>query len=320
MDLLERYLSAIARALPVAQAADIQAELRDVLLSRVEEQEERLGHPLSREELEALLMAFGHPLVVAGRYRRVQHLIGPEVFPFWWAGLKTTLAIVAAIYLVLTIVAIAAEGPQPVLIRLWPSLWTALLMTFAIVTLAGLCVERYAPARMLQRWKPRQLPPPGRKMRSPFDIAAEIAMGAAFILWWTGLLHFRNFVSAPDGVRIDMAPVWATWHWPILAYAVFEIGVNVYALARPGRSRVDSGLTLLRYVLGAALLTGVLQAGHWLVVSGAVHSSLGAEEISRNFDQGMRVGLLCAIAYFVVRAGWEILRLVTGRDVRVMGS
>lgn len=317
MDLLERYLSAIERALPAAQAADIQAELRDVLLSRVEEQEARLGHPLTRQELEALLMAFGHPLVVAGRYRQIQHLIGPEVFPFWWAGLKTTLSIVGGIYLVLVIVAIVAEGPQPVLMRLWPSLWTALLTTFAIVTLVGVCVERYLPARLLQRWKPRQLPPPGRKMRSPFDIAAEIAMGAVFILWWTGLLHFRNFVSPPDGLRIDMAPVWTTWHWPILAYAVFEIAVNVYALARPGQSRMISGLTLLRYALGAALLTGVLQAGHWLVVSGAVHSSLAAEEISRNFDQGMRVGLLCTIGYFAVRAGWEVLRLVTGRDVRV---
>lgn len=317
MDLLERYLSAIERALPAAQAADIKAELRDVLLTRIEEQEARSCHTLSREELEALLVAFGHPLLVAGRYRRTQHLIGPEVFPFWWAGLKTTLAIVGGIYLVLIIVSIVAEGPQPVLMRLWPSLWTATLTTFAITTLVGVCVERYLPARMLQRWKPRQLPPPGRKMRSAFDIAAEIAMGAAFILWWTGVLHFRNFVSAPDGLRIDMAPVWTTYHWPILAYAAFEIGVNGYALAKPGMSRVNTTLSLLRYSLGAALLTGVLQAGHWLVVSGAVHSSLAADQIARNFDRGMRVGLLCTIAYFAVRAGWEVLRLVTGRDVRV---
>src|SRR6185369_11222751 len=97
MNLVERYLAAIERG--QAQAADIKAELRDVLLSRIEEQEEKLGHPLTRAELEALLVDFGHPLVVAGRYRRIQHLIGPEVFPFWWAALKTTLAVLAGVYL-----------------------------------------------------------------------------------------------------------------------------------------------------------------------------------------------------------------------------
>ncbi len=320
MDLVERYLSAIERALPAAQAADIKAELRDVLLSRVEEEEARLGHPLTREELEALLLAFGHPLVVAGGYRRVQHLIGPEVFPFWWAALKTTLAIVGGIYLVLTLVAIGAEGPQPVMLRLWPSLWTALLLSFAIVTLVGVCMELYAPARVLQKWKPGQLPPAGRKMRPQFDIASEIAMGVVFILWWIGLLHFGNLVPTPPAPQIGMAPVWTTYHWPILAYAAFEVGVNLYALARPGQSRVNSALALIRYSLGAAILSGVLQAGHWLVVSGAFDSSRGAEEIARNFDRGMRVGLLATIAYFAVRAGWEALRLITRRDVRVMGT
>jgi hypothetical protein len=80
MDLLDRYLAAIARHLPDAQKADVTAELRDVLLSQIEDEEARLGRPLERKELEALLVRFGHPLTVSGRYRKVQHLIGPEVF------------------------------------------------------------------------------------------------------------------------------------------------------------------------------------------------------------------------------------------------
>lgn len=320
MDLVERYLAAVERGLPTAQAADIKAELRDVLLSRVEEQEERLGHPLTREELEALLVEFGHPLVVAGRYRKIQHLIGPDIFPFWWAALKTTLSIVAGVYLVLTIVAIAAEGQESVMGRLWPSLWTAGLMTFAIVTLVGVTMEFYVPARVLHKWRPRQLPPAGRKMRSRFEIAAEIGMGIVFLLWWSGLIHFRHLLPAPTWLQIDMAPVWTAYHWPIFAYAVFEIGVNLYALAKPGQSRMNGALALLRYGAGAVILTGVLQAGHWLVVSGEPISSWSAEQIARNFDTGMRVGLLATIAYFAVRAAWEALRLVTGREARLMGT
>ena len=43
----------------------------------MEEKEESLGRPLTRNEMEALLKAFGHPLIVAGRYRTFNHLIGP---------------------------------------------------------------------------------------------------------------------------------------------------------------------------------------------------------------------------------------------------
>ena len=114
MDLIERYVAAVGCELPSKQAADIETELRDVLLSRVEEQEEGLGRPLTRPELEALLIDFGHPLTVSGRYRRTQHLIGPEIFPFWWAAVKVMLSIVAGIYLVLIIIGILTDKtPAP---------------------------------------------------------------------------------------------------------------------------------------------------------------------------------------------------------------
>src|SRR3990167_714762 len=103
MDLIDRYLAAVKRELPEAQREDVAAELRDLLLSETEEKEAALSRPLTGDELEAVLAGFGHPLTVAGRYRKVQHLIGPEMFPFWWFALKTTFATVGGIYLVLLI-------------------------------------------------------------------------------------------------------------------------------------------------------------------------------------------------------------------------
>ena len=111
MDLIERYLAAIGRQLPAKQSADIQAELRDVLVSRIEDRAAELGRPPERAEIEALLVAFGHPMVVAGRYRKIQHLVGPDVFPFWWAGFKVTLGIIGGVYLVLILLGVLAESP-----------------------------------------------------------------------------------------------------------------------------------------------------------------------------------------------------------------
>jgi hypothetical protein len=66
MDLLDRYLAAVAALLPKTQREDIVAELRDILLNQMEEKEAELGRPLTAKEREAVLKAFGHPIAVAG--------------------------------------------------------------------------------------------------------------------------------------------------------------------------------------------------------------------------------------------------------------
>lgn len=101
MNLLDRYLDALRWALPRAKSEDILAELRDVLMMRVEEREEALGRPLTDEETSALLKDFGHPLLVAARYRPQQWLIGPDVFPFYKFVLRVVLVFVICIQVVI---------------------------------------------------------------------------------------------------------------------------------------------------------------------------------------------------------------------------
>ena len=89
MDVIERYLEAVAAQLSVEDREDIVAELRDLILSRIEAREDELDRALSDEEKEAILHEIGHPLVVAARYRKgPDSLIGPELFPYWLFGAK----------------------------------------------------------------------------------------------------------------------------------------------------------------------------------------------------------------------------------------
>ena len=55
MDLIDRYIGAIARRLPADQADDIVAEIRDDLLTRQEARENALGRPLDKSEVSALI-------------------------------------------------------------------------------------------------------------------------------------------------------------------------------------------------------------------------------------------------------------------------
>ena len=308
-DLIDRYLAAIARHLPEGQKGDVTAELRDVLLSQVEEEEERLGRPQTRAELEALLIRFGHPLTVSGRYRQVQHLIGPEVFPFWWAAIKATTAVILGVWVVMTtFIVIAGDDFAPARDASEPSLFGVLIFAFGAITLVCALIERFGKTALLQKWKPSQLPPPGGKAKSRFERVVEIGMGAVFILWWTGLIEFREFLPHYQ-MSVELAPIWQDMYWPILGYAGFDIGASLPALFLPGAVVFNRATSLVRNLLGMGVLGAVYQAGHWLEVSWGVWRPEVREQVQANFDTGMRIGIAATILIFLALAAVDAWRL-----------
>lgn len=89
MDMLEDYLRAVSRLLPRAKREDIIAELRDEILTRIEAREGELGRKLGEAETEQLLRDFGHPIVVAARYRDgPQYGVGPAAYPYWFFAVR----------------------------------------------------------------------------------------------------------------------------------------------------------------------------------------------------------------------------------------
>jgi hypothetical protein len=158
MKLLDNYLAAVGRNLPAKDRDDILSELRDVLLAKAEEQEERSG----QVDWTALLRDFGHPITVAARYRKQQWLIGPELYPFYVHFLKLILGIVLTVVTVLGVVkaALWAGPPGPVIIEYLRSLWVAAASTVGWVTIGFVLTERFggASAKQWLRWKPSELP------------------------------------------------------------------------------------------------------------------------------------------------------------------
>jgi len=98
MDMLEDYLRAVSRLLPKEKRDDIIAELRDEILMRIEAKEEELGRKLTPDETEQLLRDFGHPIVVAARYRdEPQYAVGPTLYPFWMFAVRIAVMIQIAV-------------------------------------------------------------------------------------------------------------------------------------------------------------------------------------------------------------------------------
>lgn len=161
MDLIERYLANVRVLLPKSQRDDIIAELRDVLRGSREEEAAKLGHSLSEAEEESLLREFGHPILVAGRYRPQQYLIGPDLYPVYSFVLKLVLAIIAAAALLVGIVGtVASVGTPGGALRLALSIaWGGFFNALGYITLIFAGLQRYSkPLRLLTDWRARDLP------------------------------------------------------------------------------------------------------------------------------------------------------------------
>lgn len=313
-DLIERYLSAVARELPERQRKDITAELRDEILSRIEREEEAKGRPLDRDGLEAVLVGVGHPLAVAGRYRKMQHLIGPEVFPFWWFGIKWALAIVLGLYLALFIAEVALVAPHLSEDERLPDLLHAVVATFGAVTLLAAAAEWTGWWKELYRWKPRDLPPPGRNQPSPFDRAAEIGMTALFLFVWIGLIDVSRWTQV-GALRLSLGEGLLAFYWPVVAYGLLELVTNTVGLARPGDTRLNISLSLIRYAALAALMGGMLQTGRWIVVASSTLPPADLARTQAQFDLGMKIGLLSTLVFAIAMFGlyaWRLRRSLRG--------
>ena len=218
MTLIDQYLAAVAAQLPSDKREDITAELRDALMERVEAREDELGRPMSEAETESLLREFGHPLTVAARYRGgPDHLIGPELFPYWWFAVKAALLILVVV-VVIGAVAGMVVGEADIadaIADIWDSLLNGGLMIVGVATVAGFIIERQPNRpKFMTEWRVKDLEvfrhwslngdgvalavgggagPETRVTRAARrkrGVVANalwcVAAWAVFLLWWTG--------------------------------------------------------------------------------------------------------------------------------------
>ena len=313
MTLLDRYLAAVARNLPASQAADIAAELKDNLLSEIEEKEAGLGRALTEVELEALLIDFGHPLTVAARYRPARYLIGPEVYPFWLATLRVVGGIAAVLILVGAVIAgvsthlPAGEVAEQVAQKFWPTV----LLVFGGVTGVFAVMEWLGKGRIRLKWSPRRLPSPNAPGRKTGEIVSELIANAVFILWWIGIVHFPTPV--PPFIHLHLAAVWSGFYGVITGYAVFQVAIALLELVRPGWTRVNGALSLAKNAAGAVIFYEVLQTGHWLEVTATGVPAYALQSMRQGFDRGMQVGITVTAMVMVCLALRDIWRLLRGR-------
>lgn len=306
MDVIERYLEAVAAQLSVEDREDIVAELRDLILSRIEAREEELGRALSDEEKEAILHEIGHPLIVAARYRKgPDSLIGPELFPYWLFGAKAGLIVIAAVQvlgLMVHVLGAPADFGRAIS-QAFHGFFSGALTLLGALTLAGAIMEHYdiKPA-WLTKWRVRDLSAFGladpakwgasmagtEKAKAEWlsrgmkgagakaqgarvaDALWSIVFSGVFLLWWMGVIRFdglSQFMLRSGEVAVAAAPVWSTLYGAILAWVIAGLVVDAVTVARGGADRVTWVLRIPLAGAGIWIAWRLFEAGWWFTLT-----------------------------------------------------
>lgn len=318
MDLIERYLQALRFALPPKQRDDIIKELRDSILSQIEEKEAEVGHPLTEDEQVALLRKLGSPIHLASRYRKQQHLIGATMFPIYLKVLKASLGL-AFLVLAGASIATAAAGKTlmeslGVLFR-YPSV---ALMTFAWMTLAFSALEFFgARFRLEEKWDPRKLPPlvKDTPRKSQFELIAQLFVQTIFSVWWLVGLHYQYLILGPGVAFLRLGLVWQTLYPLFVVMVVVDLTLTGSMLVWP---LWTNGRALSRLILNALRLVVMyflINAPDLFVAAESTLPQL--QGLAKIVNYWAHIGLLITALVVVIQIVIDIFKFVGRRLAQV---
>jgi len=319
MDMLDRYLQAVKFFLPGEQQDDIVRELSENLIARMEDREEELGRPLAEDEQAAILREHGHPMLVAGRYRTRQHLIGPTFFPLYVVALKMGLGVALLVTTMLAVVAAALHGdPFRRVLEAMLAFPARGLMVFAWTTLgfAGLDFAQ-AQLRVVHEWDPRKLPKVvSEEQRIPrLKTLWDLSFALIGLSWLLLLPRSPVLILGPAATLVLYAPVWRLVYVPMVLLTLATVVVNVLDFVHPYRVRSRE---LTRVAINVAWMFGFLflsQAGDLFLprVAAALPEGLDAARVVAIINATFRIGLMVAAVITLIEI-WRGLRRLKRRN------
>ena len=337
MSLLDIYLAHVGMGLPKgSDKADILAELRGHLETKMDERRAVVGRNLTDAEQEAVLADFGTPSLVATRYGRRGRgfalgpfqLMGPEAFRVLIGVVLFVLAlnvIIASVDILLT------GAPFLSLVRPLAVNMLALFVVFTLV-FAGVDFflrrsgkrQRGAPESWLF-WTPYLKYVP--KWYSASGLAFMGATALSWGLWWSAWPEVPALLVGPAVEPLELSPSWQ--HFQLLLLALLALGVaqRVFSLVRPDLNWLPWAVRLVINVLCVATLYPILHSAAFVVVPDAVAAAAETVELARNIDNATR-GLIRGFGFYwavntlwiaLVCAGHVVYR-VQQRRQRVVGD
>ena len=334
MELIDRYLQAVRFWLPKSQH-DLALELAEDLHSQVEAKEAELGRPLDEGEVSAILKECGRPVMVAGRLRPQDYLIGPMMFPAYRSILKMTLLwmmLPIFIFIVGPVQFANTRSLGAAIGSTIAAMWTGGFIAAGIITLVFVVIERtQSKLKIVDKWDPRSLPPlekPERKA-SGGKTACELIFNLMAFAWLLLVPYKAFLIIGPAASFLNAGPMWHTFYAPVLLLTVASILRLIVILVRPQWVRFPVWSQLLQTVLSLVVVNFMINAAGQ--ATGAawhpfVMAALGGEpsvKIAAIVNVSILVSLACTWLGLCIAAiiqTWLSVRSFTRKESFAPGS
>jgi hypothetical protein len=315
MSLIDRYVHEVGRHLPRKNRADIQAELRSLLIDALED---RAGPDPTEAEIVALLKEHGSPRAVAASYHpEGQYLIGPALYPLFQLVTGIVLAAVLGAQLLAWGVAVfIAQDPIAPLEAL-DGLLTAIPSAIGSVVVIFAILQRcdVRPNAEEKVWDPLSLPKIDevkqvKRGERIFGIVMSILILVVLVFFpqWIGFVRF------PGGEFFANPVITQYIGWIILSI-VAGVSLDIYLLWQ-GRWTLPTRLAKIAVNLLGITILVLLIRGHtaWLVDHGGGDWIATFELLPENIDGGFQV-----IGMHAFRLAFGVALIVTTIETLVMG-
>ncbi len=194
MELIERYLYAVGKKLPMKQKEDLLEELRSIIMDNLDDATQ--GKEPTEEDVTKVLIEMGSPAEVAKRYRTgPSWLIGPKYYDLYMLILKIVLLVSAGGYLLSLLISSFnltgnfIEIATQIFVKLF-GIIPGLLTTIGTVTLIFFIIERAVKEPIDidfgdgEKWNPSKLEPIPEKNETvkPIEPILGIVFSVFFLL------------------------------------------------------------------------------------------------------------------------------------------
>jgi hypothetical protein len=318
--LLDLYLQAVGLNLPKGlDRADILAELREHLETKMHERRADFGRELTEAEQRVVLAEFGEPFVVATRYGSPGRgfafgsiqLISPGAFPVYIGALLFALAvniIIGSLEILLT------GASFLLLVRRVAATMLVLFLVFTL-SFAGVDyflrrsakTQRGAPESWLF-WTPYLKYVP--KWYSASGLAFMGAVALCWGLWWSLWPGVPALLIGPAVEALELSSTWQRFQLFLLGLLLLGVAQRAFNLVRPDLNWLPWAVRLVINVLCVAMLYPILDSAPFVVVPDAgAASAASAEtvELARKIDSVTR-GLIRGFGiYWVLNTLWIAL-------------
>jgi hypothetical protein len=230
MNLIDRYVHEVGRYLPRKNKADIQAELRSLLVDTLEDRAS--GEP-TEADIVAVLEEFGPPKKVAASYfPEGQYLVGPTLYPVFKLVVAIAIASVIGAELLSVGISVFFTKGSVNLHEFFTGIMTSIPVVLGSVMIAFVILQWFEVKVTIQEksWDPRTLPEVSDfESVKPWERIVGI-VGAVFIL---GLLAFYpdriGMISSPGGKFFEN-PVIVQYLGLICLVLILNIVLDIYLL------------------------------------------------------------------------------------------